>query len=129
MTSSALPTVSSAPSLQTSGSLTSDYTSSFLSFLTDNPTVFHAVHHFAHRLSSHGFTQLSERELWTSKVKKGGKYYVQRNGSSLIAFIVGDKYEAGNGAAIVAGHIDALTAKRKDPFSVCKETHETDSHQ
>ena len=89
------------------------YTNPFLSFLTDNPTVFHTVSYFAHRLESHGFTKLSERDLWTSKLQKGGKYYVERNGSALIAFAVGSDYESGNGAAIVAAHIDALTARLK----------------
>lgn len=41
------------------------------------------------------------------------QYYVERNGTSLIAFAIGSGYTAGNGAAIVAGHIDALTAKLK----------------
>ncbi|KAI9668994.1 MAG: hypothetical protein M1817_005151 [Caeruleum heppii] len=92
---------------------TPDYTDGFLSFLTDNPTVFHAVDHFTARLSSNGFTELTQRDSWSSKIEKGGKYFVQRNGSSLIAFVVGEDYKAGNGAAIVAGHIDALTAKLK----------------
>ena len=36
-----------------------------------------------------------------------------RNGSSLIAFKVGAAYKPGAGAAIIAGHIDALTARLK----------------
>ncbi|KAI9863680.1 MAG: hypothetical protein M1813_003703 [Trichoglossum hirsutum] len=89
------------------------YTAPFMSFMTENPTVFHAVDYFSGRLESHGFKRLSERNLWTDELHRGGKYYVSRNGSSLIAFVVGDKYRAGNGAAITAGHIDALTAKLK----------------
>ncbi|KAH0542268.1 hypothetical protein FGG08_003295 [Glutinoglossum americanum] len=89
------------------------HTRPFISFMTNNPTVFHAVDHFSSRLESYGFKCLSERSLWTDELHRGGKYYVQRNGSSLIAFVVGDKYQAGNGAAIVAGHIDAITAKLK----------------
>ena len=91
----------------------SAYTAPFLSFLTQNPTVFHAVQHFSHRLSSQGFTKLSEREQWSDKLERGGKYYVERNGSCLLAFVMGANYKAGNGAAVVAGHIDALTARRK----------------
>ncbi|KAH0562029.1 hypothetical protein GP486_003265 [Trichoglossum hirsutum] len=89
------------------------YTAPFISFMTKNPTVFHAVDHFSGRLESHGFKRLSERSLWTHELYRGGKYYVSRNGSSLIAFVVGDKYRAGNGAAIIAGHVDALTARLK----------------
>ncbi|KAI9843396.1 MAG: hypothetical protein M1837_006422 [Sclerophora amabilis] len=84
------------------------HTVPFINFLAENPTVFHAVSYFSDRLKSVGFTKLSERELWTTKVRKGGQYYLERNGSSLIAFVVGDKYTSGNGAGIVAGHIDAV---------------------
>ena len=87
------------------------YTKPFTDFMTANPTVFHAVDAVAKDLEKAGYKKLSERDHW--ELKQGGKYYVDRNGSSLIAFSVGDDYEAGDGAAIVAGHIDALTAKLK----------------
>ena len=87
------------------------YTKPFTDFMTANPTVFHAVDAVAKDLEKAGYKKLSERDDW--ELKQGGKYYLDRNGSSLIAFSVGDDYVAGNGAAIVAGHIDALTAKLK----------------
>lgn len=87
------------------------YTKPFTDFMTANPTVFHAVDAVAKDLDQAGYQKLSERDAW--ELKAGGKYYVDRNGTSLIAFAIGDGYKAGNGAAIVAGHIDALTAKLK----------------
>lgn len=57
--------------------------------------------------------QLPARDDWAGKVQPGGKYYVTRNGSTLIAFTVGKSYKAGSGVAMVAGHIDALTARLK----------------
>jgi hypothetical protein len=96
---------------RTKNEIAADYTQPFCDFLTDNPTVFHTVTAFAEELADAGYTKISERDSW--KIKKGGKYFVERNGSSMIAFSVGDDYEPGNGAAIVAGHIDALTAKLK----------------
>lgn len=89
------------------------YTQPFLDFITQNPTVFHAVDAVATRLKSKGFTKLSSREQWNVKIKKGGKYFVERNGSSIIAFCVGSNYKPGNGAAVIATHIDALTTKVK----------------
>ncbi|KAI4094511.1 MAG: hypothetical protein LQ339_007472 [Xanthoria mediterranea] len=89
------------------------YTQPFLDFITQNPTVFHAVDAVATRLESKGFTKLSSREQWNVKIKKGGKYFVERNGSSIIAFCVGSNYKPGNGAAVIAAHIDALTTKVK----------------
>lgn len=87
------------------------YTKMFCDFLTKNPTVFHAVDDIKQKLLKKGYTELSERDGW--KIKPSGKYFVERNGSSMIAFVVGAKYEPGNGAAILAGHVDALTAKLK----------------
>lgn len=111
------------------------FTAPFCHFLTENPTIFHAVDYFRGKLSRAGFTevwqrarpkrraretsllicalQLPARDDWSDKIAPGGKYYVTRNGSALTAFTVGKAYKPGNGVAIVAGHIDALTAKLK----------------
>lgn len=74
-----------------------DYTQSFLDFINENPTVFHAVEYFSKRLDKEGFTKLSERERWEGSLEKGGKYYLTRNGSSLVAFTIPESYEVGNG--------------------------------
>ncbi|KAF2790855.1 hypothetical protein K505DRAFT_281847 [Melanomma pulvis-pyrius CBS 109.77] len=87
------------------------YTKPFTDFMTANPTVFHAVDAVAEDLEKNGYKKLTERDSWD--LERGGKYYVARNGSSLIAFAIGEGYAPGNGAAIIAGHIDALTAKLK----------------
>lgn len=89
----------------------SHYTLPYVKFMTDNPTIFHAVDSLTKRLEKHGYEYVNERRLWT--IKAGGKYYTKRNDSSFIAFSVGKDYKSGNGIAIVAGHIDALTAKLK----------------
>jgi len=89
----------------------SRYTIPYVNFMTDNPTIFHAVHSLTCRLEKHGYKYLNERSLWD--IKAGGKYYLKRNDSSFIAFALGKDYKPGNGIAIVAGHIDALTAKLK----------------
>ena len=98
-----------APSTQTIDPAA--YTKPFIDFITNNPTVYHAVKHFESRLDSAGFSKLSERDTWD--LKPGGKYYFNRNSSGLIAFKIGKEYTAGNGAVIIATHIDALTAKVK----------------
>jgi aminopeptidase I len=91
-----------------------DYTKPFLDFIGDNPTAWHVVQSTATRLEEHGFLKLSERDLWNAALvtlQRGGKYYVERNGSALIAFIIGDEFETKNGAALVTGHIDACGAR------------------
>lgn len=80
------------------------YVKPFLEFMTENPTVFHAVDAFSKRLDDNGFTCLSERELW--KLEAGGKYYVKRNGSALIAFAIGSEFKSGNGFGLVCGHVE-----------------------
>lgn len=88
-----------------------DFSKHFCRFLTNNPTVFHAVDRVGTQLTNHGYTKLSERNDWS--IKAGGKYYIERNGSSLVAFAVGKDYKPGNGIAMIAGHVDALTVKVK----------------
>ena len=89
------------------------YTYPYLSFSSENPTVFHTIAYFSKKLKSHGFSRLSERDSWNGKLSVGGKYFVERNGSSLIAFVVGKNYHPGNGASIIASHADVLTTRLK----------------
>ncbi|OJJ48465.1 hypothetical protein ASPZODRAFT_150690 [Penicilliopsis zonata CBS 506.65] len=89
------------------------YTKPYCEFMTENPTIFHAVDTFTKQLEQHGYRHLSERAVWTPELRRGGKYYTTRNGSALIAFVVGKEYQSGNGMGIVAGHVDALTARLK----------------
>ena len=55
-------------------------------FLENSPSCFHAVSNTESILLSEGFTRLYENEKW--KLTKGGRYFVTRNGSSLIAFTI-----------------------------------------
>ncbi len=54
------------------------------SFIEKSPTAWHTAENAADMLESAGFTELFEGEDW--KICKGGKYFVRRNGSSIIAF-------------------------------------------
>lgn len=74
-----------------------NYAQPFLDFLNDNPTVFHATKYLSEKLDGEGFSKLSERESWRDGLKAGGKYYVTRNGSSLVAFSIPLNYKPGNG--------------------------------
>ncbi|KAM0518412.1 hypothetical protein ACHAPE_004175 [Trichoderma viride] len=89
------------------------FTKSFLDFLRENPTVFHTVDYFKSKLNDSGYEELPARDSWANKIQPGGKYWVTRNGSSIIAFAVGKAYKPGNGVGMIAGHIDALTARLK----------------
>jgi len=98
------------------------FTKPYVEFMTENPTVFHAVDYFKEKLLKVGYKELSSRDSWAGKLEPGGKYFTTRNGSSIIGFAVGAAYEPGNGIAMIAGHIDALTARLK-PTSKKPNTH------
>ena len=55
-----------------------------LAFLDASPSPWHAVAVTTTRLAAAGFASLDEGERWS--LQPGGRYYVVRGGSSLIAF-------------------------------------------
>lgn len=60
-------------------------------------------------LTKAGFTEISERTNWSENgvLQRGQKYFLTRNGSSIIAFGVGGKWQPGNGISIVGAHTDS----------------------
>ena len=60
-----------------------------------------------------GFKEIKERDSWSSTLKPGGKYYLTRNGSSIIAFGIGKKWKAGNPIGMVGAHTDSCTLRLK----------------
>lgn len=83
---------------------------SLIDFLQNSPTAYHACENAAGRLAARGFTQLFETEDWD--IQAGGKYFVVRGGSSLIAFTVGGFEELAY--KIVASHLDSPALKIKE---------------
>ncbi|MGN1234491.1 MAG: M18 family aminopeptidase [Christensenellaceae bacterium] len=77
-------------------------------FLSSSYTAFQAVENAERILSEQGFEKLSEREAW--KIARGGKYFVERAGSSLVAFCVGD----GEYYKLIASHTDSPLLKLKE---------------
>lgn len=72
-------------------------------------------------LKDAGFSELSERCSWTDKISPLGKYFVTRNGSSVIAFTVGGNWSQGNGISIVGAHTDSPTLRIKPISALTKE--------
>ncbi|OJD27043.1 aspartyl aminopeptidase [Blastomyces percursus] len=79
----------------------------FLSFVNASPTPFHAVASAGKRLIDSGFQEVKERDSWASICKPGGKYYVTRNGSTIIAFAIGKKWKPGNSISMIGAHTDS----------------------
>ena len=74
-------------------------------FIDQSPTPFHAVSTMSEMLTEAGFTGLSEAEEWS--LQQGGKYFVTRNGSSLIAFVAGTDSLAKTGIRMAGAHTDS----------------------
>lgn len=81
-----------------------------LSFLKKTPSVFHAIRNLGEMLEKEGFERLDESGKW--QLKNGGKYYVTRNLSSLIGFIVPEKTP--DCLMITASHCDSPVFKLKE---------------
>ena len=80
------------------------------SFIKKSPTGFHAVHELANYLTEAGFECLAEGNTWN--LAEGGKYFVTRNQSAIIAFKVSRKDYSG--FHIAASHSDSPTLKIKE---------------
>ena len=74
-------------------------------FLGRATTPFHAVQEMSRALVEAGYLPLSESEDW--QLVAGGKYFVQRNSSSIIAFVVGSKSGPIEGVRMVGAHTDS----------------------
>lgn len=81
-------------------------------FIENSPTAFHAVAEISKILDDSGFTCLSEGEEWD--LEAGGKYYVTRNLSSIIAFALPENYAPA--FMISASHTDSPTYKLKSEY-------------
>jgi aspartyl aminopeptidase len=84
-----------------------------MEFIDQSPEPFHVVRTCIERLEALGFESLFEGDSWANSLKRGGKYYFTRNGSSIIAFTVGAKYESGRGFKIIGAHTDSPNLKLK----------------
>ena len=88
----------------------------FLEFIKDTPTAFHASFKFKAKLKKEGFIELKENEAW--KLSLGGKYFIGRNMSSLLVFVLPKAMP--KGFHITAAHLDSPTFKLKPNFTLDK---------
>ncbi len=83
----------------------------FLSFLDNSPTAIQASQQILNRLRAAGWTQLEETAAWS--LEPGGRYFVQRQGSAVIAFAIGSKPLPDSGFLLSASHMDSPGLKLK----------------
>lgn len=88
-----------------------------INYLDKSYTAFHAVKNAKELLLAKGFLPLSERDAW--KIEKGGKYFIERGDSALIAFTIGATDTLS--FKIVASHTDSPALKIKEnPLLKCE---------
>ena len=76
-----------------------------IEFLKASPSPFHATRSLAQYLEAAGFQHLDERASWHTEA--GGRYYVTRNDSSIIAFKLGKRSPVEGGIRLVGAHTDS----------------------
>ena len=81
------------------------FTQQLCDFLNSATTPFHAVVEISRRLEAAGFIRLAEDTSW--QLEAGAKHYVVRNGSSIVAFVVGTKAGVEQGVRMVGAHTDS----------------------
>lgn len=90
-----------------------------LAYVAASPTPFHAVKEMGRRLDEAGFQRLKESEQW--QLREKGKYYVTRNGSSLVAFCVGSGNPVESGLRLTGAHTDSPCLKVKPTPELIKK--------
>lgn len=94
---------------------------SLIDFLNTSYTAYQAVENAKKILIDNGFLPLYETDSWV--LKKGGKYFVERNASSLIAFQIGETQA--DTFRIAASHTDSPALKLKGLPPVLKSGNST----
>ncbi|KAI2763075.1 hypothetical protein DTO006G1_2214 [Penicillium roqueforti] len=85
----------------------------FLTFVNAAPTPFHAVHEAKQLLDKAGFQEIKERDSWASTCQPGGKYYLTRNTTTLVAFAIGKQWQPGNAISMIGAHTDSPVLRVK----------------
>ena len=82
-----------------------------IAFIKEAPTPYHAVESLCKHLEEAGFHQLHETQRW--EIQPNSRYFVTRNGSSLIAFTTGKSPICDTGFTMAGAHTDSPCLKVK----------------
>ncbi len=88
-----------------------EFNQDLLKFLDNSPTPFHAVDNLAIMLEQAGYRRFEETDIWNIEGTVSG--YIIRNGSSLVAFSLGDQKLDTHGLRFVGAHTDSPCLKVK----------------
>lgn len=88
-----------------------EFNQQLIDFIAQSPTPFHAVEEMQTQLLDAGFEALEENFSW--ELEPGQGYFLNRNGSSLIAFIYGEDDITETGIRLMGAHTDSPCLKLK----------------
>ncbi len=92
-----------------------DQLQALTAFLDASHSVYHAAQYLANTLENGGYTRLYENKKWV--LVPGGKYYLVRGGTAVIAFRIPESRP--QGFMMSASHSDRPTFKVKENPEVC----------
>ncbi len=90
-----------------------------MEFLDESPVALFAADNIAKRLLAAGYQSLCEGDAWN--LQPGGRYYVMRNGTAVIAFRIPADVKPAAGYHIVASHLDSPCFRIKSNAEIVVE--------
>ena len=88
-----------------------DFAEDLIGFIHRSPSPYHVVENLTATLTDNGFRRLELTDRW--KLTNGGKYFVTRNDSAAVAFVMGSGEIEETGFRLVAAHTDAPCLRLK----------------
>lgn len=82
-----------------------------INFIDKSPTAFHVIKRTKELLEKNNFQQLDLFSSW--KIEKGGRYFVVKNDSALVAFVIGKGEIEEKGFKLIGAHTDSPTFRIK----------------
>lgn len=76
-----------------------------IEFIDDSPSTYHVVKNCSVILEENGFERLGPKDKWD--LKPGGKYFIKRSNSTIIAFTLGEEIDLRKGFKIFGSHTDS----------------------
>lgn len=88
-----------------------EFATDLIDYIYSSPTSFHAVKTSKELLENNGFEELKLNKKWELKV--GGKYFVTKNSSSIVSFVINSNKIEEEGFRIIGSHSDSPTFRIK----------------
>ncbi len=87
------------------------FANKLIDFVYESPSAFHVVKNVKAKLIQNDFKELNLREKWD--IEKNGKYFVTKNDSAIVSFIIGNGDIEKEGFRVIGAHTDSPTFKIK----------------